>query len=93
MQKEKIIHLIDGKEAGYIVYLWNEKGNLQPIHTIAHEEYKGQGVGKKLFQQLLNLADEKGVKIYPVCPFVVKTFRKHPELHHYLEEGYEFPAE
>ncbi len=93
MSKEKIVHLIDGQEAGYIVYVINEKGNLQPLHTIAHEEYKGKGVGQKLFQQLLDLADEKGVKIHPVCPFIVKMFRKHPELQHYLEKGYEFPAE
>lgn len=91
-QNEKLIYNIDGKEAGYIVYFWNEKGNIQAISTKTHEEFKGHGVGKHLFQQLLNLADEKGVKIHPVCPFVISMFQKHPDLDTYLEDGYVLPC-
>lgn len=90
--KEKLVHQIDGQEAGYIVYFWNDKGNIQAISTKSHDEFKGHGVGKKLFQQLLDLADEKGVKIHPVCPFVISMFQKHPEFDTYLEEGYVLPS-
>lgn len=91
-QNEKLIHYIDGQEAGHIVYFWNEKGNLQPVSTKALDEFKGQGVGKKLFHQLLALADEKGVKIHPVCPYVISMFQKHHEYDHFLEEGYTLPS-
>lgn len=90
-QQEKLIYYIDGKEAGYIVYFWNEKGNIQAISTKSHDEFKGYGVGKKNFQQLLDFANEKGVKIHPVCPFIISMFQKHPELDTYLEEGFVLP--
>lgn len=91
-QQEKLIHYIDGEEAGYIVYFWNEKENIQAISTKSHDEFKGHGVGKKLFQQLLSFADEKRVKIHPICPFIISMFQKHPELHTYLEEGFVLPT-
>ncbi|NLJ58261.1 MAG: N-acetyltransferase [Tissierellia bacterium] len=47
--------------------------------TKVSETLKGQGVGKKLVEKLVNYARNEKKKIIPVCPFVVATFEKTPE--------------
>ena len=43
-------------------------------HTYVDSNYKGQGIAKKLLEELVKNAREQGVKILPVCSFVVKEF-------------------
>lgn len=87
----RFIVQVDGKDAGYIKYQWMENGNFNANGTLVYDEYRDHKLGMPLFNKLIAFAEEKGVKIYPTCPFVVKTFNRHPELHHLLDPGY-FPA-
>lgn len=47
--------------------------------TDVDESLKGQGIGKRLFEEMIKHARERKLKIKPVCPFVVKMFERHPE--------------
>lgn len=75
-------------EAGWIRYQWLENGNLLANGTLVYYEFRDQWLGTPLFNRLIEFAEEKKVKIYPVCPFVVKKFTVHPELKHLLADDY-----
>ncbi|MEL1243048.1 GNAT family N-acetyltransferase [Flavobacterium sp. DGU11] len=82
------ILLDNGMEAGWIQYQWLEDGNLLASGTRVYEEFRDQKLGMPLFSRLVDFAQEKNVRIQPQCPFVAKTFARHPELKHLLAEGY-----
>lgn len=48
-------------------------------HTRVDETLRGTGAGKSLLDAIVAMASKRGLKIKPVCPFVVALFRKHPE--------------
>lgn len=48
-------------------------------HTGVPERYRGQGVGLKLVERLVDDARKDNVKIVPLCPFVRAMYEKHPE--------------
>jgi predicted GNAT family acetyltransferase len=75
-------------EAGWIQYKWLDNGNLLANGTRVYEEFKDQKLGIPLFNRLVEFAEERKTKIYPLCPFVVKTFARHPELKHLLADDY-----
>lgn len=80
--------LDNGMEAGWIKYKWLENGNLLADGTRVYEEFKDQKLGLPLFNRLIEFVKERQVKIYPVCPFVVKTFARNPELSYLLADDY-----
>lgn len=49
------------------------------VHTGVREGYGGQGIAKKLIEEVVKNAREKGVKIEPICSFAVKEFEEKPE--------------
>lgn len=55
-------------------------GFIEVDETRVDEALKGQGIGIKLFNRVIEHAREHSVKIKPVCSFVVKMFERHPEL-------------
>ncbi len=56
-----------------------EEGKWFANHTLVNAEYKGQGLAKKLLSSLVKAARIEGVKIVPVCSFVVKEFEEKEE--------------
>lgn len=82
---------VEGKEAGYIKYKWLDNGNINANGTLVHDEYRDLRLGMPLFDQLIEFATEKGIKIYPTCPFVVKVFSRRPDLSHLLADDYVRP--
>lgn len=84
----KIFVEVDGKEAGYIKYTWLPNDNLKADGTLVYDEFRTQKLGAPLFDKLISYAQELGVKIYPTCPFVVKTFARRPELKELLAADY-----
>jgi len=86
--KGRFVIFIEGQEAGYIKYEIMPNHNLKANGTLVYDEYRDQRLGTPLFNTLVNYAKEQGVKIFPTCPFVVKTFQRHPELHDMLDDDY-----
>lgn len=65
-----------GKKAGAMTYSIPGSDFIIIDHTEVSEEFKGQGVGKKLLYKIVDMAREKGVKILPLCPFAKAMFQK-----------------
>lgn len=84
----KIVVEVEGNEAGFIKYKWLENGNINAYSTFVKEEYRDKRLGMPLFDKLVEFAKEKGIKIYPTCPFVVKMFARMPELNDLLADDY-----
>lgn len=48
-------------------------------HTEVPDIFRGQGVGLKLVERIVEDARNSGKKILPLCPFAAAQFRRHPE--------------
>ena len=71
----------DGKVLGQMTYKWRRKDEINIDHTEVGEQLKGQGAATKLLAEAVQWARDKGVKIYPGCPFVKSAFEKHAGLY------------
>ncbi|MFF1448189.1 GNAT family N-acetyltransferase [Streptomyces sp. NPDC058274] len=52
---------------------------LVPVHTLVEPEHEGQGIAGALARELYAIAARGGVKVAPLCPYVVKWAARHPE--------------
>lgn len=48
-------------------------------HTHVSDNLRGQGVGERLVEKVIELAREKKLLIIPLCPFTKHQFEVHPE--------------
>ncbi|MBS7333081.1 MAG: N-acetyltransferase [Weeksellaceae bacterium] len=81
--------IYEGDEiVGYIKYEWAKNGNINATGTFIDEKYRGQGLGENLMEELIELAEQNDVQIYPICPYVIHYFEKHPEFEYLLDEEY-----
>lgn len=69
-------------EATYLI----ENGIWVIDHTFVDSNYKGQKIGSRLIERLVEAAKDKGVKIRPVCSFAVREFEKKKEYLDVLEK-------
>lgn len=69
----------DGTMMGEMEYVPASDGTLTATHTLVFEAYAGQGLAGKLLDALVEYARNNGVKIKPVCSYVVSAFGKYPE--------------
>ena len=67
---------IEGKKAGLMSFSKPGIGFIIIDHTEVEEEFKGNGVGKKLLYKIVEMARERKLKILPLCPFAKAMFEK-----------------
>lgn len=67
---------VNNKRAGLMSYSVPAGDHIIINHTEVNEEYKGQGIGKKLLYKIVAMAREKDLKIIPLCPFANAMFKK-----------------
>ena len=61
------------------------------IHWIEHKiKFEGQGVASKLMEGAFKDAEERDLKIAPICPFVKVYLQRHPEWKRLLAEEHKF---
>lgn len=53
--------------------------NLIVYHTEVSEKLKGQGIGTKLIDEMVNYARNNDLKVVPLCPFVHAQFKRHAQ--------------
>ena len=53
---------------------------LDLLHTEVPTPLEGQGLGKALLKDALADIRERGLKVRPICPFVIHYFETHPEV-------------
>ena len=56
-----------------------EPGLLVLIHTEVAEAVEGQGLGSVLVRGALDDIRARGLRVSPVCPFVLSYLKRHPE--------------
>ena len=49
-------------------------------HTEVGEELRGQGVGRRLLDRVVDYARKNDIKILPLCPYAKSVFDKDPTL-------------
>lgn len=68
----------DSEELGFISYVPN--GDVLTVdHTEVSPQLEGQGMGKKLVEQVVQYARDEGKTIDPQCPFAHSVIEKTPE--------------
>ncbi|MEL5991888.1 GNAT family N-acetyltransferase [Microbacterium phosphatis] len=66
------------KLAGVLAYDDGD-GTRTLLHTVVWEEHSGHGIGGRLASHAFGDARTRGVKIVPVCTFVLGWLERHPE--------------
>ena len=66
----------NGNMAGILTYSQEEANHITIHHTEVNPQFKGNGVGKKLFMEAVEFARKNNVKIKPECTFAASMFEK-----------------
>ena len=56
-------------------------------HTEVASALEGKGIASALVEKVLNIIDERKMKIVPLCPYVATYLRRHPEWKRLLAHG------
>lgn len=79
--KGRFIAVDGNNEAGEMTFSLANDGRLLIIdHTGVEDEYKGMGVGKLLFDEMVKDARSKGNQVMPLCPFARAMFEKNKDM-------------
>ena len=62
-------YFVDGHQLAEMVYVMYAAKRMVIEHTEVDESLKGQNIGKKLLESLVQYVREKGIKVVPYCPF------------------------
>ncbi|ANU26581.1 GNAT family N-acetyltransferase [Planococcus versutus] len=73
----------NAEELAFLSYTSNDDV-LTVDHTEVSSKLEGQGIGKKLVEQIVEYARSENKKINPECPFAASIINKTPELHDVL---------
>jgi predicted GNAT family acetyltransferase len=80
-EKRIVMKFEDGEEAFITFGIDDEKKVIVVSTTFVPESKRGKGIAGKLSAQLVEFADEKNYKIYPLCSYTEKYLkRKRPDL-------------
>ncbi len=81
----KISVLENAEELAFLSYTPN--GDVLTVdHTEVSSKLEGQGIGKKLVEQIVEYARSENKKIDPKCPFADSVINKTPELQDVLDK-------
>jgi uncharacterized protein len=72
--------------AGFVTYR-TRPGVVVLVHTEVYPAYEGHGVGGRLASVALEDLRARGLKVKPLCPFIVRYLERHPELADVVAEG------
>ena len=68
--------LDDDKTAGSIYYTMAGETRMILDHTEVNNDYRGQGIGKKILMYIVDYARQNKIQIIPLCPFTKSVFDK-----------------
>ncbi|HTR02027.1 MAG TPA: GNAT family N-acetyltransferase [Thermoanaerobaculia bacterium] len=70
-----------------LAYHYDRAGRLSLDHTEVPEAHQHRGIATRLAKAALDFADARGLKVVPLCPFVVAYLADHPELERLVDRG------
>lgn len=77
---------IDG-EVAKIDYMKTPNGEVALTHTEVPRNLQGQGIGQALVESVLTHIEDEGLKVVPLCGFVIGYIRKNPQWKRVVLEG------
>lgn len=72
--------LVDGALAGFTQYRDRGNGVLAFPHTEIDKAFGGRGLGGILVRDALAVVQQRGQRVLPYCPFVLRYLQRHPDL-------------
>ncbi len=70
-----------GKRAAELTYSKAGTGRIIIDHTEVSDNYRGEGLGKKLVFAAVEYARKHKLKVLPLCPYARSVFSKNKELY------------
>lgn len=70
----------EGERLADMVYKMVGPNKMVIEHTEVDLKLKGQGVGVRLLEHLVEFVRKDNIKVVPFCPFAKATFRKREDL-------------
>jgi len=68
-----------GEEVAGFVDYHLQPGLMTLLHTEVDRSHEGRGIGSRLIQGVLDDVRARGLRVLPVCPFVLAFLERHPE--------------
>ncbi|MCM1957836.1 N-acetyltransferase [Acinetobacter modestus] len=84
--KHGLFKLFNGEiVAAEMAYTWAGDTMLIIDHTDVNDQFRGQGLGRKLLNELVAFARGRNIKVIPLCPFAKSVFDKDLSIHDVLK--------
>ncbi len=77
----------DGEWIAELTYFKSGENTITVDHTEIDPKLKGQDVGRRLVESVVNFARESGLKITPACPYAKKVIDSTPEFQDVVAAG------
>lgn len=87
IDKKRFETKVDGITA-YVDYILNSKGMIFLTHTEVPKKIGGRGVASGMVGQVLEVVEDRDLKLVPLCPYVAAYIRRHPEWKRLLAENF-----
>lgn len=75
----------DDHQLAKMSYSWSGDIQLFIDHTLVSDEFRGQGVGRQLLDNVIDFARGRNLKIIPLCPYAQSEFDKDASIHDVLK--------
>lgn len=69
----------DGRQIAELDFVLRDNNVLDANHTGVRPELEGQGIAGRLFDKMVEYAQENNYKVKPTCPYILAKFKKNPE--------------
>lgn len=79
-EKNRVVINNDNNIVGVIEYSYINSDVVDIYKTFVYPNYRGQGVAKKLMEEMVNILKENDLKCIPSCNFAVSYFESYPNL-------------
>lgn len=77
---------VDGQVAGFAEYRLTPD-RIVFTHTEVGDAYEGQGLASQLVKRALDVSRDTGLKVVPLCPYVARFIKRHPEYQDLVAEA------
>lgn len=85
-KEERFILIEEEKEVGFLKFSQDKEKDYVIESIYVHEEYRGSGCAKQIFNAFLEKAKKENRKITPICSYAQKQFEKREEIKELLKK-------
>jgi predicted GNAT family acetyltransferase len=78
-REQERYELYDGAHFAILEYIQNSAKIISLTHAEVPYQLRRKGMGGKLAEAVFQDVEKKGIKIIPICPFIVRYIDEHKE--------------